>query len=218
MGYLFQRSGISVGLVAETIGWRADSMYQVGVGTYWQEIDVIAKAWPGIKFHACEAHPEIHESLKGKWPGELHWKAISNRVGKAAIYVKRRHAEGASLFCPLRDVENILRYDVPVTTLDRLWPNPEGKHILLWLDCEGSELNALQGGERFVERVEVVNVELSANPPSPSWCKPREVHEWLAARGFRRQWVHTERVGSGQVDAIYVREKLFKPQFCCDPF
>ena len=104
--------------------------------------------------------------------------------------------------------------------MDGMWPRMEihpEDNTLLWLDCEGMELGALRGGLKFVEMVDVINIEMTANPPSNEWPSPVEVHEELKRLGFYRQWTHTNRIHIGQYDAIYVRSKLFNPRACSDP-
>lgn len=210
---LLRRSGVAVGLVAEVLGWRADWVYQVGVGHYHQEADVLLEEWPGVKFIGFEPHPEL---AKEPYPGVVHQVAISDRIGSATLYAKKYHKDGSSLF-PLTGMDRCRMIEVPVSTLDFLFPEPPTGRILLWLDCEGSELDALRGGEKFVKRVDVVNVEITANPLGEAWCSPKSIHDWLLAKGFVRQWIHTQRIHSGQYDGIYCKRELFKPEFCCDP-
>ncbi len=220
MGRLFSRSGISVGTVCDTLAWRADYIYHVGVGQHYEETDVLQKEWPDVKFVGFEPHPQIVKDLKGKYPGDLYAVALSDRVGTARLHVKRTHKDGSSLHShhQTREGETYSQIEVPVTTLDRLFrSSPEGECVLLWLDCEGNELSVLKGGSNFVKGVEVMNIEMTANPPGDGWCTPRSVHDWVVGHGFVRQWVHTARIWQGQYDAIYVVERLFNPKYCCDP-
>ena len=198
-------------LVAEAIGWKADSVYQVGVGNYHEEIDVLVEEYPEIKVFGCDPCP-----VDKTYQGEFHQVAISNYVGEAPFYLKHRHRDGSSLH-KLPDAQLRKEIVAKVTTLDALWPDPVGKHILLWLDCESSELAALQGGENFIKRVEMINVEMTAKPNGPGWVRPVDIHRHLLERGFIRQWIHTFRIPDAQMDCIYVRNFLFKPEYCCDP-
>jgi hypothetical protein len=207
---LLRRSGVAVGLVVEQLGWRADYVYQVGVGQEHQEVDVLLAEWPGVKFVGCDPM-----DCKD-YPGEFHCVAVSDRPGSATLYVRKHHKDGSS-FYPAEGIACDKRL-VPANTLDGLFPKPQGNHILLWLDCEGVELRVLQGAESFCCCVEVVNVEITANPVNEEWCSPASVHHWLTEHGFVRQWIHTQRISSGQFDAIYVRPHLFKRRFCCDPW
>ena len=114
--------------------------------------------------------------------------------------------------------EQIRRRDkVQVRTLDTLFPDKLPGNVLLWLDCENSELNALHGGIKFIECVDMVNVELTARTSGAAWVPPQVIYRWLRDRGFYMLWVHTMRIPDGQYDAIFVRQNIFKPECCCIP-
>jgi FkbM family methyltransferase len=212
---LLRRSGVAVGLIADLLKWRADWVIQVGVGYHYQEVDVLKGEWSGVKFVGIEPLPDYNEP----YPGELIHTAVGREPGRALLNVKKCHKDGSSLRS-LRGMNDLKRVKVPVATLDGLFPKGHEGRVLLWLDCEGSELDALRGGKKYLECVEVANIEMTANPPSddPDWCDPDEVHWWMVQAGFLRQWIHTQRTNEGQYDSIYVRPHLFKPQYCCDPW
>jgi FkbM family methyltransferase len=216
--YLLRRSGIAVGLVADLLGWKADLCVQVGIGSFHQEIDVLHEEWPSCRFIGFEPHPGIVSEIerKGDYPGTVIKAAISNRQGTATLYLKNHHSDGSSL----HSIDDSKREEVSVTTLDSVTlPGMYRKeHILLWIDCEGSELAALQGGYGFCKYVEFINVECTAKPYYAGWADPREIHKLLIAYGFVRQHVHTHRMSAGQYDAIYVKKHLFNPLYSCDPF
>lgn len=214
---LLRRSGISAALICDHIGFAPDCMYQIGIGMNHGELDVFTQVWEGLKLFGCEPHPQILRGLRDVYPGTLYEVAVSDHVGKATLYSKPRHKDGSSLM-PHTTCTNDRQYTVEVTTIDTLWPDgPVGQHPILWVDCEGSELKALNGGVKFVEKVEVINVEMTSKEMGTGWCRPEEVHQWLLGHGFRRQWVHTQRAWVGQVDAIYVRPHLFQAHICCCP-
>jgi len=212
-----RRSGVAVGIVAEYLEWKADVIYQVGVGDQHEEVNVLMEEWgPDLKIIGCEPHPEINLS---KYPGVVHQVAVSNYQGETLLHSKRRHKGGSSLFPHIkkRSDDNYKEIRVPVTTLDSLFPTPEVGRLLLWLDCEGSELAVMQGGTNFLKHVTVVNIELTAKAPGVGWATPVQMHNFLAESGFWLQYLHTQRMGNGQNDGIYVRPELFKPEYCCLP-
>lgn len=220
MSYLFRRSGLACGLVADLLKWRADLLIQVGVGPFWQkeEADVFSKVWAGIKIIGFEPIPHVaSNAVKDGYPGEMRAKALSDTVGTREFYYSKHHVGGGSLFRAKADWEKI---EVEVGTLDsELMPMENWTNkILLWLDCEGAELSVLKGGERFIERVDMVNVEMTELPPALGWCSPHDVHAWLVEKGFKRQHVHTHRLTAGQYDGIYVRRCLYDQRYSCDPF
>ena len=209
---LLRRSGVAVGLVSEVLNWRATHVYQVGIGGMHQEVDVLTEEWPGVQFIGCEPYPMDPKEYDGK----LIPVAISDRIGQQAFYMKRRHADGSSMFqLPADQVRK--KITVEVNTLDTLFPSPEGEHILLWLDCEGSEYSALLGAENFIKHVEVINIEITVKPNGLHWLPYKTIHDWLVDHGFKRQWCHTFRIPDGQLDCFYVANHLFNPDYCCDP-
>lgn len=212
---LLRRSGIAVVLIADHIQWKPDFIIQVGVGTTQQEMDVMKIAWPEMKAIGFEAHPRICEAMKDKFPGELVEVAIGSSEGTATLYYRKNHKDGSSLCVPNFDCHSMT---VKTTTLDNAMKGRTvGEHNLLWIDCEGTELEVLKGGEATVEKAEVVNIEMTSKPVGKGWATPVQIHDWLNDHGFFRQWIHTQRSACGQVDGIYVRRHLFRPEYCCCP-
>ena len=218
MNRMVRRSGVAVCLIADLLKWSPTSIYQVGVGLSFKEVDAMVEMWPLVPIVGHEPHPITYRDVKGVYPGYLHNIAISNFVGKTKLHSKSRHRDGASLFEHLKKGDKDLMFEVGVTTLDALYPKgPKGKQTLLWLDCEGSELDALKGAENFIKSVEFINVEMSARGLGSGACNTVDTHNWLLEHGFFRQWIHTQRTSAGQYDAIYVRQRLFQPTYCCCP-
>lgn len=217
-GPLLRRSGIAIGLIAELIEWVPDLIVQVGVGTLHHETEVFREAWPNHRLIGYEANPACYEISLKTYPGELRCVAIGDKLAdRIAIYEKHRHKDGSSLFAFPDDVR-VVEKTTRMTTLDCEFPEgPKAEHVLLWLDCEGSEHFALAGGARFVRDTEVINVEMTAKPYSKTWCSSKDLHNIITALGFKRQWVHTQRSSAGQCDAIYVRPHLFRSEYCCCP-
>lgn len=218
--YLFRRSGLAVAQIVGHLKWVPDAIYQVGIGNHHEEADIFAKGWDGANIFGCEPHPEIYKDIKDKYPGKLYQCAIGNQIGKAVLYSKNKHKDGSSLFphdCKKED-EIYKEINVSITTLDSLFGRSIGERTLLWLDCEGNELDVLRGGKDFICDVDVINVEMTSNPPSGCWCSPVSVHRWLMENGFLLQWTHTNRLHQGQYDSIYVKKHLFNPKYCCCPF
>ncbi len=209
-----RRSGIAVCLVAEFLKWRPDYVYQIGVGQWHKEVEVMQDAWPDVRLIGFEPHPVIWSRLKN-YPGVVHNLAVTDKAGTAELHVPPRHKDGSSL-CSINHADKTI--PVNTTSLDAFYPaGPVGDRILLWLDCEGSELAVLRGAKKFLEKVQMVNVEMTGKPTSSDWPPVSAVHDELIGSGFIRQWIHTERINMAQIDAMYVREPLFSPVYCCCP-
>jgi len=224
-----RRSGIAVGLMMEQLNWVPELVVQVGIGFFHEEVyalrdefeiilgeksRLMKREWPNTTFLGFEAHPDSAKKIKD-YPGEIRNKAISDRSGTVKLFSKRRHKDGSSLEIFNADIEDVQELEVACSTLDKE-VEYEGNNALLWLDCEGSELKAMQGGLDFLKRVKVINIEMTPNPPSSCWPSTVDLHEFISQQGFYRQWIHTLR--NGQYDAIYVRPDIFKASCCCCPY
>ena len=220
MGRLFDRSGIAVGQICGLLGWKPEVVYHLGIGRFYNEVRIFNEEWPGLKWYGVEAHPYLWKKTKSEgYPGVLHQVAISDFVGKAMLYSKDSHKDGSSLYPhkSRKEGDQYSEIEVDVTTLDTLFGQLNDRPALLWMDIEGAELPALRGGERFVRGIQVINLEMTANPDGIGRSSPYETHRWLTEHNFKRQWTHTNRTHMGQYDAIYVRPWLFRPEYCCCP-
>lgn len=214
-----RRSGISVCLIADLLQWVPDTVVQVGVGCNPEETAVFLDAWPDVSIIGFEANPQCFNAAVRRYPGRLVQLAVSNEPKQdVKLFVPPRHKDGSSLYAfdaldnPHTEITNATSLDVWFADKPRI-----SRKTLLWLDCEGSELDVLRGASQFVDSVECINVEMTAKPVGSNWCDSNQVHDHLLGLGFKRQWVHTQRTSAGQCDAIYVRPELFKAEFCCCP-
>ena len=211
---LQRRSGVAVVLVAELIDWKPDLVVQVGIGHFWKEVAVMQEVWPDVRFIGFEPHLDILKELRGKYPGLVYETALGEDAGRQKLWYNSRFKEGASLF-PGKGADRCM--EVTVRRMDQFVDDIEETRILYWIDCEGSELSVLKGSTEFLKGVDVVNIELTGNPPRPGWPSPVEVNRWLLDHGFVSQYIHTHRSSSGQNDMVYVKPHLFRPEFCSCP-
>lgn len=213
------RSGAPVCEMTGWLGWKPDTVIQVGIGMNHGETEVFRdpEYWGDtFRLIGVEPNPRLIEMARDNYPGEVLPYAIGSEPGEATLFFRSGHKDGGSLHPYKTGDQN--EVVVPVRTLDGLFTEPESMgDILLWLDCEGNELPAMQGGEKLIKNVDVMNVEMTSDPLHDGWCDMMETHRWLVDHGFKRQSVHTSRSYNGQVDAIYVREHLFNPKHCSCP-
>ena len=222
VGRLARRSGTGICLIMDVLDYVPDYVVQVGVGMKHAEIEVMREEWPKALFLGCEPFTPTYRAICMDYPGELFHSAIGAKPDEeVTLHYAPKHADGASVHGPIegktyKEDLQILE-NIPSTTTDILFKVPEGRSVLLWLDCEGSELDALEGGELLLHQTMVVNVEMTSQPSRSRWPSPVAVHDFLEERGFLAQWVHTGRSCAGQADLVYVRAEIFKPEFCCIP-
>jgi FkbM family methyltransferase len=222
---ILRRSGVAVGQITEFLGWKADKVFIVGVGFNHKEAHVMKDGWD-LNFDdiiGFEPHPVIYKKIQDKFPGILHNMGMGSTVGRATLYSRRSHKDGSSLY-PFTNNTNVGVCEVDVSTLDTyLFVDLNGfqqeslkdNNVLLWLDCEGHELEVLKGANRFLRYVDVINTEMTMKPSCEGWCDPLELHRHLKKVGFRHQSIHTNRSSAGQSDHIYVRPRLWKREYCC---
>lgn len=194
--------------IANELQWKPDIIYQIGVGRGDIEIRPMQKAWPNLKFIGCEPHPLTFSRLEKTYPGKLYEIAVGNKLGTTTLYNRPTHKNGASLYQkpdgPGKN-EYLCKEKVYITTLDGWFKKPVAMKVLLWMDCEGSELDVLKGGTEFLKGVDVVNLEMSQNPPAEGWCNSEDVHDCLIKNRFILHKKHSFRENNEQYDAVYIK-------------
>jgi FkbM family methyltransferase len=180
----------------------------------------LLEEWPETKMIGFEPHPKIYNGIKDKFPGILFNLAVSDKPKKVVLYSKPNHKDGSSIFPHSIEDNNKNTFEgINALNLDALEFSlyREGEKTLLWLDCEGGELDVLDGAREFITEVGMVNVEMTGSPNGVGWCSPEEVHQQLHEDGFFLQITHTNRPSAGQYDGLYVRKEIFNPGYCNCP-
>jgi len=219
---LLRRSGAGVVAISNNIGWGPPSaIYQAGIGMNHQEIECFAEEWPTAKLYGWDPNPRVFDDIKRDYYGTHYPIGLSDKPGKATMYVAPRHRDGGTLY-PFTDKKrDHATFDVELTTLDIAVPEGPEENSLLWLDCEGHELAVLKGAEKFMAKengIVVVNCEMTGKPNSEGWVDQVDVHKYLTNLGFHIQWSSTQRSFLGQQDLIYVKPHLFKEELCNSPW
>lgn len=178
-------------------------MYDIGVGhkTEWWSL---RDCWPNLRVFGAEPNPAMCNAIhRAGFPGPLAHVAIGEPEGPAILHLSSQNP-GCSSLLPVSN--NAI--DVNVWSLDR-FDRQMGQHdgILLWIDIEGSELDALRSGRRLLSsgRVRWINVEerLNGDRPAAGWCEPNKLHSFLTDLGFRRLAEYNQH--STHQDVVYVR-------------
>lgn len=214
---ILRRSGESVVEVCRLLEWRPDAVIQAGVGVHYGEVSAMYQAWEGCSFIGIEPHPHMDLS---NYPGPVYRYALgAKRKEEVHLYSKPNHKDGSSLYpissscSPIPVIQETLDNIVEYNGYDFRRAN-----TLLWIDCEGSELNVLRGAVETLRWADMVNIEMTGKPYHEKWSSPLDVHRILDDAGFLLQWTHTHRTSIGQYDAIYVVPQLFKAEFCSCPY
>lgn len=174
------------------------------------EAQVAASLWPGLTVLGFEPYEPMRLwQMANGWPGNpesLMACALSDHAGTATMYL---HADpeqqrGSSLEHP-RGGGSV---EVSTTTLDviqdayQFAPNS----IMLWLDIEGHELEALRGGRAMlaVGAVSYVNVEILARKAGDG----EKIHRLLTNAGLELVHVWNEQPGMVEDRFYRRREKV----------
>ncbi len=205
--------------VAQWLQWIPSYVYQIGVGISCKEVQRITKTWPTCRLLGFEPNPESFRSLVDRYPGILCCCAIGSTAKKDTLYSVNRHKNASSFKTPVpgrRGQNDVVEYTVDVFPLNCVAPKPDGP-ALLWIDCEGSELDVLTGAGFMLSLFDMINIELTFNPPGNDWPDPADIHSVLLNSGFYLQSYDKPRLPYVQADYVYVKGKMFNQCYCSIP-
>ncbi len=153
------------------------------------EAQTAIKKWPNLKGIGVELNPDaITFQRANEWPdwplifGAL-WSSLTSvplaNPGTDLLHGSVHHGPTPLGQTPLR---------VPGTTwdfLDEVYGPFED--AILWMDIEGSELEALQGSQRLLSRkaIMVANLELLSREGENRWERINVIHHIMEANGFQ---------------------------------
>jgi FkbM family methyltransferase len=156
---------------------------------------------------ATDSRWECHKLALGAQPGRAQLNVSGDLEASSVLQMLDRHLR----HCPASAYVGV--EEVEVATLDGLSRSvlPTDERTYLKLDVQGYELEVLRGAEELLDRIELVEAELSLVPLYDSGPLYREVIDYLDQRGFRLISVEgiTEEPDTGhmlQLDAVFAKE------------
>ena len=172
--------------------------------------------FPEARIVAVEARPDAAARLRANLADRAQVtvlpSALGNHSGTLTFY-RTPHPPDASALPPRStpDTPEPEQIEVPVERLDAvLAGEPLEPPVLLKLDLQGSELEALKGAPETLRRCTYVLLELSFKPMYEDELLFDEVHAFMRAAGFhflRPLDVTTDDDGGiVQMDALFARE------------
>lgn len=126
-----------------------DTIIQAGVG-YGNEVPRLRERFPHARLFGFEPCRQFLKYwLDAGYPGVLLPFALAGSPGMRTLYLRGGRAE-ASSFYP-RANETKADSVLAVTLDDMFGAALPGRMCLLWMDCEGAELDALRGGAALLK-------------------------------------------------------------------
>jgi FkbM family methyltransferase len=152
--------------------------------------------FPGAEVYSLEPLPEPRARLERLFDGNAHVHVFAAAAGAgpgtARINVSRADDSSSLLPATTRQLDRfpgtdtVGRESVEVKPLDRLLEGVElARPVLLKLDVQGFELEALRGAEEVLASVDTVLTECSFVPFYSGQALFDEVRDFLDERGFR---------------------------------
>ncbi len=166
---------------------------------------------------AIEPNPEIIPKLTKRFENdkniEIVEQALTSTIGKTVFYAHEFEA-ASSVYRLQKDYLNNLglaegykQLEVSSITLDEVISKRNLNSVdLLKLDCQGAELEILQGTEKSLQLIKIINTEVLFNPlyeGAPRFC---DIHDFLTPRGFELRRLHSF---SGPKTAIHWADAIY---------
>lgn len=181
-----------------------------------------AKLFPGARVHSFEPVPGCAEELRKNVSSlanvSVYPMALGDGEGTLQFYVNSHSHSSSAL--PLAEAhraafpeakeERVI--EVVVSTLDRVFEGVDLEPpVLLKLDVQGYEERVLRGGEKTLENVDYVVMEVSFEPMYEGETAFMEMARMMEGYGFRFErpvgWLSAPGTGEIlQMDALFVRE------------
>lgn len=155
------------------------NVIHVGVGDA-EDAVMLKSKWPNARFIGLDPH---HKAPAPKYPGEFIRAAIARKPGFVTFY-RRPSWYRSSMFSFEKRRQS--PESVYAITLDMVANQFDVRgSVVLWLDCEGSELFALMGASHLINQVTWINIEVEGNYER-TLAPPREdIELFMEEHNFR---------------------------------
>lgn len=214
------RRGVAASIEHDAVPLPADIRTVLDIGANRGQFTVYsAGRFPDAAIHSFEPIPEALAKLKSVVPGDreitVHGVALSLTGGNVDFHVSADDDSSSLLpasetqigmFPGSREARRIL---VKTARLDDLLAGSDlERPVLMKLDIQGAELEALTGAERTLEVTDFVLVECSFVELYEGQALGDEVISFLRDRGFELEGLYSPTTADGrllQADALLVR-------------
>lgn len=193
---LAPHSGFNVLHVGAHNAEESDLYARLGAGhVYWVEAQ--PQLCARLKTQLDPACNSVFEGVAWSVSGEHMTFHITNNSQSSSLYRLKDHLDWHP------NVAEVDTYDVVTTRLDELVPAVP--YLLINLDIQGAELQALMGLGQRLDKCQVIYSEVHRAETYEGLDQVGALDAWLAARGFSR-FVTAWNPGTGWGEAIYVRK------------
>lgn len=159
-----------------------DGLVQCGLGD-WAEGPILLEYFPDFPYLAIEPlHRYVHEAWRDGFRGPIIQAALDTTTNKIIELHDFRTRTSIHDTEPRTGGSFLTR---TITLDDALeFTQYPGKSLLLWMDCEGAELNILKAAEATLRKTSVIVCELKDVPKFKNWPNSVEVIAALESYGF----------------------------------
>jgi FkbM family methyltransferase len=192
-----------------------ENFYNIGVGLKNESSNIkkefFSRYSKKINLFGVEPIQEIYNVVKEIFEGQLLLNAIDPFFKKKKITINLSNPENSG-FLNEKVFEKKNRYIsqfVNCISLDKFdYINKKKDKILLWMDIEGHELNALLSGAKLMSsgRVKLINLE-ARNYTENYKCSFNQIHFFLTSIGYEIQTIYNVHLKKNKVvshfDTIY---------------
>ena len=164
---------------------NVDAIIQVGVG-YARELKWLLPLCKRPLLYGFDPSPKVRQYWNANsYPGLLFSIGLHAGRGTMVLNDANRCEKSSMIHRPARSTP----VRVPVDSLDAFQKRygVVGRRILLWMDCEGSELSVLAGARYTLRNVAIVVAEVVDNPTN-GWPRRDDIAAHLVAKGFYPQF------------------------------
>ncbi len=182
--------------------------------------------FPTAHVYAFECNPTTLPICKNKIRDKknitLTEKAVTEKEGSIKFFktVGNGTSDGninhgaSSIFEANKDIGKYNQEQIVVqaTTIKRVCVDNNINQIdLLWMDMQGSELNALKGAGDFIKNIKVINTEVEFFFEYKDQPLFKDVKKYLNKNGFRLYTFST--MGKIAGDAVFINTNIIKKSF-----
>lgn len=181
--------------IANWIKRPCDAMYDIGVGPK-TEAKTLKKIYPDMQIWGCEPQRDLDIDLT---PFRAVWPLAIGKGVDTRMYIDPKDPLQASMYCHGEGMLEMMTPTVTLDTFDQAAGSPWS--ILLWIDIEGYEIEAMETGPEVMTsgRINWINIEERLDRP----CGIRKYLEslgYIRCASYNRHETHQ--------DVIYKRRNV----------